>query len=94
MRNHLWRLLAIVAFGSAITSVSARADDEGDYTFTSALSTPNSSFCLNVPGSDYQPGKRVALIGCSKTPSQIFALANGSNRAPHCRSFVHSTSCR
>ncbi len=66
MRNHLWRLIAIVAFGSAITSVSARADDEGYYTFTSALSTPNSSFCLNVPGSDYQPGKRVALIGCTR----------------------------
>ena len=68
MQNHLWRLLAIVAFASAFTSVSARADDEGYYTFTSALSTPNSSFCLNVPGSDYQPGKRVALIGCTKTP--------------------------
>jgi hypothetical protein len=52
MRNHVWRLIAIVAFASALTSVSARADDQGYYTFTSALSTPNDSFCINVPGSD------------------------------------------
>jgi Ricin-type beta-trefoil lectin domain len=78
MRNGFWRLLAIVTFAWGLTSVSARADD-GFYTFASALSPPSNSFCIDVPNADYQPGKRVSLFGCARTPNQTFQLANGSN---------------
>src|ERR1700722_1574073 len=79
MRHHFWRLLSIVAFASTLASVSARADDTGYYTFTSALSTASNGFCIDVPHASYQPGTRVSLLGCARTPDQIFELANGSN---------------
>ena len=49
------------------------------YTFTSALTSADSRLCIDVPGSEYQPGKSLSLFGCDGTPSQIFGFANRSN---------------
>jgi hypothetical protein len=49
------------------------------YTFTSALTSADSRLCIDVPGSEYQPGKSLSLFGCGGTPNQIFGFANRSN---------------
>src|SRR5258708_25115174 len=49
------------------------------YTFTSALASADSRWCIDVPGSEYQPGKPLSLFGCGGTPNQIFGFANRSN---------------
>jgi hypothetical protein len=49
------------------------------YTFTSGLTSDDRSLCIDVPGSQYQPGKSLSLFGCEGTPNQIFGFANRSN---------------
>jgi hypothetical protein len=49
------------------------------YTFTSALTFADSRWCIDVPGSEYKPGKPLSLFGCGGTPNQIFGFANRSN---------------
>jgi caspase domain-containing protein/ricin-type beta-trefoil lectin protein/endosialidase-like protein len=60
------------------TSVSSPTSADF-YTFTSALTSDDSRWCIDIPGSEYQPGKLLSLFGCGGTPNQIFGFANRSN---------------
>jgi hypothetical protein len=60
------------------TSVSSPTSADF-YTFTSALASADSRWCIDVPGAEFQPGKSLSLFGCTGTPNQIFGFANRSN---------------
>jgi len=60
------------------TSVSSPTSADF-YTFTSALAAADDRLCIDVPGSEFQPGKPLSLFGCGGTPNQIFGFANRSN---------------
>jgi hypothetical protein len=61
------------------TSVAPSPTSADFYTFTSALASADSRWCIDVPASEYQPGKALSLFGCGGTPNQIFGFANRSN---------------
>jgi hypothetical protein len=65
---------------SEVSRTSASSPTSADYyTFSSALTAADSRLCIDVPGSEYQPGKPLSLFGCDGTPNQIFGFANRSN---------------
>jgi hypothetical protein len=83
------RMAALAAQPPAAKPEVARTSESSPtsadfYTFTSALSTDQSRsadnrWCIDVPASNYQPGKSLSLFGCAGTPNQIFGFANRSN---------------
>ena len=77
VRSRFWPIVAIATLVFGLAGFSARADDF--YTFQSVLSSGNTNWCIDVPGGDFQPGKRVAIWNCNGTPSQIFGFESGSN---------------
>jgi hypothetical protein len=60
------------------TSVSSPTSADF-YTFSSALASADSHWCIDVPGAEFQPGKPLSLFGCDGTPNQIFGFANRSS---------------
>jgi hypothetical protein len=58
------------------TSAPATAAEEF-YTFKSVLSSAPVSWCIDVPGADYQSGKHLAIAQCSPKPSQTFGYEAG-----------------
>ena len=64
--------------GLARTSVSSPTSADF-YTFTSALASAGTPWCVDVPGSEYRPGRPLSLFGCAGTPNQIFGFGNRSN---------------
>jgi hypothetical protein len=67
-------LVALAASIFALTSAAHAADEV--YTFQSVLSTPNASWCINVPGGEYQAGKHLAIAGCNGQPNQTFGYGD------------------
>ena len=71
-------LSALAASFIGLASFTARADD-AFYTFKSVLSSGGANWCIDVPGAEYQPGKRLAISDCPGKASQTFGYENGSN---------------
>ena len=61
-----------------ISNPAQAADDF--YTFKSMLSAPNASWCIAVPGADYQAGKHVAIASCNGQPNQVFGYEAGGSK--------------
>ena len=71
MRYRFWPAILIAVLCLMILDVSARAEDNF-YTFKSALSSSNANWCMDIPGAEYQPGKKLALWNCAGSPNQTF----------------------
>ena len=71
-------LIALAASLFGFANFSAQAADEY-YTFKSVLSSANVSWCIDVPGGEYQAGKHVAIPACSGKPNQIFGFEAGGS---------------
>ncbi|HUI96266.1 MAG TPA: ricin-type beta-trefoil lectin domain protein [Xanthobacteraceae bacterium] len=59
-------------------TLPAQAAEES-YTFKSLLSSPTASWCIDVPGGEYQSGKHLAISQCAPKPSQIFGYESGGS---------------
>jgi len=71
-------LIALASGIVGFASAPAQAADEF-YTFKSVLSSPAASWCIEVPGAEYQAGKRVAISACSGKPNQVFGYEAGGS---------------
>ena len=77
MQFRFWPGMVIATFVFGLVSFSARADSF--YTFKSVLSSGTANWCIDIPGAEYQPGKRLAIWDCTGKPNQRFGYENGSN---------------
>jgi hypothetical protein len=69
-------LIALAAGLYGLANLPARAADEF-YAFKSVVSSPNASWCIEVPGGEYQTGKHVLISECGGKPNQIFGYEEG-----------------
>jgi hypothetical protein len=68
---------AIAASACALTSAANAAEES--HIFQSVLSTPSASWCIAVPGGEYQAGKHLLIAACNGQPNQTFGYGDGAN---------------
>jgi hypothetical protein len=68
---------AIAASACALTSAANAAEES--HIFQSVLSTPSATWCIAVPGGEYQAGKHVLIAACNGQPNQTFSYGDGAN---------------
>jgi len=82
-RSLSWLGLVIAALVLGVTSIPAHAEDDDDesnyYVFQSVIETGNKKWCIDIPASEYNPGKRLTVSECTGKANQTFGFDNGSN---------------
>src|SRR3954470_1848168 len=78
MRFRFWPAILIAASCLVLLNASARAED-AFYTFKSLLSSGNNNWCMDIPGAEYQAGKKLHLWNCAGSPNQTFSYESTNN---------------
>src|SRR5262245_50643506 len=81
-RSWLGIVIAVLALGFASVHAHAEGDDdEGGnyYVFQSVITTGNKKWFIDIPASDYSPGKQLTISECTGKANQTFGFDNGSN---------------